>query len=183
MFIITALRSCIYNVAKHHFLPSIRDKRLFNYMNINVEQLNSWIWMLLMLICFCSYFALESRIRLFTASEVDCIFWPVIKCLSITTCTASSWLAEKRRHTHERIFVIFLTPNKYLPNCQCRSAHLCMIHHCLSQSLPQPRAGWQSQASAPVQTLTALTEALTVSTGITAWRYLCKLPSCLLEED
>lgn len=107
MFIITALRSCIYNVAKHQFLPSIRDERLFNYMNINVEQLNSWIWMLLMLICFCSYFALESRIRLFTASEVDCIFWPVIKCLSITTCTASSWLAEKRRHTHERIFVIF----------------------------------------------------------------------------
>lgn len=44
----------------------------------------------------------------------------------------------------------------------CSSAHLCMIHHCLSQSLPQPRAGWQSQASAPVQTLTAFSKTVTV---------------------
>lgn len=33
--------------------------------------------------------------RLFTASEVDCRFWPVMRCLSMTTCTASSWLAGK----------------------------------------------------------------------------------------
>lgn len=47
------------------------------------------------------YLALDSKIRLFTASKVDCIFWPVIRCLSITTCTASSWLAEKQRYTWE----------------------------------------------------------------------------------
>lgn len=49
-----------------------------------------------MVLVFYLYLAPQSKIRLFTASELDCRFWPVIRCLSMTTCTASSWLAGKK---------------------------------------------------------------------------------------
>lgn len=66
------------------------------------------LWNLMFLMSTCSiylffYLALQSRIRLFTASEVDCIFWAVIRCLSTTTCTASSWVAGKQTDKHNRI--------------------------------------------------------------------------------
>lgn len=36
------------------------------------------------------------------------------------------------------------------------SAHLCTIHHCLSQSPPPPGADWRNRAAAPAQTRRAL---------------------------
>lgn len=65
---------------------------MFNYMNKNVGQRIPGV------VLFEFYLALQSKIRLFTASEVDCIFCPVIRCLSMTMCTASSWLAGKQKH-------------------------------------------------------------------------------------
>ena len=101
-------------------------------------------------------FAVESRIRLFTATEVDWTFWPVIKCLSMTTCMASSWLARKpKRNTikiKEKAKHSYRIP---IMTLKWGAAYLYMSHHCLSQSPPLSRAGWQSLGSAPAQTLMA----------------------------
>lgn len=104
-----------------------------------------------MVLVFYLYLAPQSKIRLFTASELDCRFWPVIRCLSMTTCTASSWLAGKKANgkKHESLGRVTGAGVTY------EASHLCTSHRYLSQSPLRPAAGWQNQAAAPVQTLRA----------------------------